>query len=1158
MVGDIITIFYDGRGLDNCNCSSLPTTPTPTPTPTSTIGQTLTPTPTPTSTIGQTLTPTPTPTSTNLPTPAPCEECIELSIVLDGQTYILYSFSGGTYSNGTNYFLFNFNGTIYEIYNETWNIIGADPGGWYLYSYDSDDDIGFNSISGDCPVGEYVMSSEFDSANVGLCCNESSPYVLYKIIVLPGINGAQVTYPDCQGNPITLFYPGARFSSSYTEYLCSTPNNSSNFICNGCATPLLIEETSICCECSEYVEPLFLNSLDVDPCVSPTPTPTPSATFCPTPTPSDVCPPLPPPDCVIDTRSCYPILTYRITDVCFNTITLDRPTPDFSFLLGPCYARTIIYPPSMVPFYDSNTPRPHWNDNVINYESVCYTDEFDVKIWNMNIPWSENPAGLNSSINKDYTQFGSIQYLGTKEYLGYASSSGQTDTDSVYYFNSFGDKIIVTPEEQKSIAIIHYTNQTVDFFYGEKFALEPFEDVDDTTGQARNFRIHIPWLMWHKNPECCYGQTFWVDPPEFEDLNLFQVHYIQSNKNLDMNTPGIRYYHLWDNNPNIDGMPNRVGKVFPDAKIIIIDDEELIAAMSYKSNRNWTLPAPRLSLITPNTCGTDINSTVGILTDETETLFVTYRLTNSSLFTNSLHNNYYSTIQGPNLCLPFSSQNVAVRFGGEFNCLTQPFNFTTTTTTFNPTTTTTTIDTPCWLSGFTFSFELDGPDTVFNFVFINSGNVLNGYPIFTNDYYLSNIFYDGTNWIFNSLLDESGLNDYILFSNDSPIGEFQFTFGGGFEFVGETVCIENPQYFCTQITVGEVSFNINFTSIFDSITNETIYVNDLFFGDIGDLTISFSGDSWVLIEDGEVVGTLTGLTSSDLPIGVWDVITDNEDVFVVTSNFSCENGCECFSLTGQSFDSLVNYRDCNGINVTGSLPPGLSTDICVSVFNLDSGLTPILNYSDIISGECVDNPCLLLENNYNQFSFDYNLTTTTTICPQFCDTISGFYADRFEIIVQKVPTGQRPSSSEWKIIDFTDQLSSTTINGFITQDGLTGNTFVITQEDYDDAPFYNLNDYIDLTPVGFSGSQLNFGDEYYFYGSLETDIQATIYEMRYKINLGQSEFLSSSNPSWTNGDTSYVTEIGLYDNEKNLMIISKMQSPVIRQGIQQFLIKFDI
>jgi len=630
------------------------------------------------------------------------------------------------------------------------------------------------------------------------------------------------------------------------------------------------------------------------PCDSPTPTPTPSKTPCLTPSTSRACPLPPPPDCLVDMSSCYSMLTYKIVNICLGEITLDRPTPNFINVTNVCYGRVIVYPPNMTTIYDSITPSRHWNDNVINFESVCYTDEFDVKVWNMNIPWSENPAGLISSISKDYTNFGSVAYLGAKEYFGYASSSGQTDSSSAYYFNSFGDKITVKPEQQKAIGIIHYTNQTVDFFYGEKFALEPFDPSNpaDTTGEARNFKVHIPWLMWHKNPDCCNGQTFWVDPPGFEDLNLFQVQYLQSTKNVDMNNPGMRYYHLWDTNANANGIPNRVGKVFPDDKLVIIDDEEIIAAMSYKSNRNWTIPSPKISLITPNTCGNDSSTVTGILTGLTESLYVTYRLSNTDLFTDSLHCNYYSFIQGPNIdCSPITSQNVAVRFGGEFGCLNQPFYPTTTTTTSHYSTTTT--------------------------------------------------------------------------STTDPIS-----------------------------------------------TTTTTY-----------------------------------------------------------------------------------------------------------------------------------NPVT---------------TTTTSICPIYCDATQGFLANKFEILCQKVVGNARPNSSEWVAIDFTSQLASTMVNGYITQEGLTGNTFVITQQEYDDAPTYNLNTYIPLTPVGYTGTSLNFGDEYYFYGSLETDIQATIYEMKYKINLGQAEFQTTSNPTWSSGKPSFVSEIGLYDSNKNLMIISKMQSPVLRQGIQQYLITLDL
>jgi hypothetical protein len=610
-----------------------------------------------------------------------------------------------------------------------------------------------------------------------------------------------------------------------------------------------------------------------DPPITPTTTTT---TTC-SPIVCGPCQPISGETCVVDINSCYSILTYKITGVCQNQLSLDRDTPDFSYLTSGCYARTIIYPSGMTEIYDSVTPQPHYNYDVINYESVCTTDQFDVKIWNMNIPWSETPAGINTANFKGYTNFGSINYLGSKEYFGYASSSGQTTTTPVYYYNSLGDLVVVTPEEQKAIAIIHYTNQTIDFFYGEKFALEPYDpnNPQDTTGQARNFKLHIPWLMWHKNPECCYGETFYVDPPndEFEGRDLFQVEYIESTKNNDMNNPGIRYYNLWDTYAQINGLPSRVGKVFPDSKIIIIDDEEIIAAMSYKSNRNWTLPAPKTALITPNTCGDESTSIDGVLSSSTETLYVTYRLSNDLLFTNSLHCNYYQKIQGPNIsCNPDVSQNVSVRFGNEFQCLNYP-------TSLIPTTTTTTF----------------------------------------------------------------------------------------------------------------------------------------------------------------------------LPI-----------------------------------------------------------------------------------------------------------TTTTTICPPLCDLTNGFYANKFEILCQKVSGNTRPNPALWKVIDYTSQLSASTYFGYFTPSTLSGATFVISKDLYDNAPTYNLNNYIDLTPLNYSGTQLNFGDEYYFYGNLETDIQATIYEMRYKINLNVNEFQTPSNPSWNSTKDRFVTEIGLYDSEKNLMLLSKLQSPVKRQGIQQFLVKFDL
>ena len=622
------------------------------------------------------------------------------------------------------------------------------------------------------------------------------------------------------------------------------------------------------------------------PCESPTPTPSPTATPCLTPSPSPVCPVPPPPSCEKPLFSCYPTLTYRIINVCQDKLTLDREVPNYTNLSVDCIARAIIYPPKMVPLYDSFTPEPHWAQSVIDFESVCDTDQFDVKIWNMNIPWTENPAGLISTQFEDYTKFGSINYIGQKEYLGYTTSA-QTSSDDVYYYNSFGEKKVVEPKDQKAIAIIHYTNQTIDFFYGEKFAMQPYDNQnpDNTQGQARNFKLHIPTLMWHKNPECCFGQTFYVDPPGFDGKDLFKVQYTKSNVSSNMNQPGLRYYNLWDTFAQPNGLPSRVGKVYPDSQMIVIDDEEIIAALSYKANRNWTLTAPQISLITPNTCGT--SNTNGVLTGSAETLWVTYRLSNGQEFTNSLHCNYYTSIIGTqNVCTPDTPQNVAVRFGGEFPCLVQPG--------YSPTTTTTT------------------------------------------------------------------------------------------------------HYLTTTTTVSPTT------------------------------------------------------TTTTSPIS----------------------------------------------------------------------------------------------------------TTTTTHCPT-CVVPQGYYATEFQVLVQKTPVGQRPNPQSWRMIDFTSQISSSFVNGYVTQQSLTANTFVITSENYNSAPLYNLNNYIDLVPVNTVGPKLNFGDEYYFYGNLETDIQATIYEMKYKINLSSSEFLISQNPTWTFGTASYVSEIALLDENKDILVMSKLQSPVLRQGIQQYVVKLD-
>ena len=120
---------------------------------------------------------------------------------------------------------------------------------------------------------------------------------------------------------------------------------------------------------------------------------------------------------------------------------------------------------------------------------------------------------------------------------------------------------------------------------------------------------------------------------------------------------------------------------------------------------------------------------------------------------------------------------------------------------------------------------------------------------------------------------------------------------------------------------------------------------------------------------------------------------------------------------------------------------------------------------------------------------------------------------------------------------------------------MTKTTFVITESNYTGATTYNLNDFIDL-PGQDEPTKLNFGDEYFFYGNIQTGIVATIYDMRYAVNLVDTQFQTSTNPTYSSG-FKYITEIGLYNSNKELMVISKVNEPKLRVGLQQYNISLD-
>ena len=697
-----------------------------------------------------------------------------------------------------------------------------------------DSEVCYNCVNNLDPVNLNVLMPQYNTQNLAPVPQKNRMEIKYPIY-LDSTSGStfgipfDASYIDSVYNsaaPRGFFNPSTGSPTNYSAYTTSAYTINPNFVTPNTGitsgTVLTISATSINPSVSGTVTPGMFMTLFTNGQISPV-------------------------------QNSGPLFTYLVVGVTGNTATggtitiqVDRQLPNLGTMGITGFSQTLFYPSGMTVLYDTETPEPYWENNVINFETNCDVSQRDVLVWNMNIPWTESPAGLFSNAYEDYNYFKSTGYTGSKEYFGYNSNTGQEDTDSTYYYNSFAEKINLSPSDQKSIAIVHYTNQAIDNFYGEKFAQEEYDaNNPGGTGQARNLKISIPWLMWHKNSGATIGEEFYTDPSGFTSLNLFEPHYIESKKDPNFNEPGLRYYHLWDTHPNTNGYPNRVGKVFPDYKMIIFDDDEIVASLNYKSNRSWTLPAPKLGLVTPNTFSGVLGGTAGLLTGNTEVLHLTYIFTNTA-FTQSLHCNYYSTITGNDQSLLPGASDILIRFGNEF-------------------------------------------------------------PFLKNTY-------------------------------TSP---------------------------------------------------------------------------------------------------------------------------------------------------------------------------------------------------------------------------SGFTATGLKLIAQKVPTGTtRPSATAWKEIDVTSQLSATTIGGYINSSGITNTTIQLTKSMYDTAGVYNLSNYLNLVPLGSTGLTLNFGGEYFFFGNIQTDIQATIYVMNFLCNLGQTQFFDSSNPTWT-GNNPYVTEVGLYNADKELMVISKIQSPEKRQGIQQYPIKLD-
>jgi len=179
---------------------------------------------------------------------------------------------------------------------------------------------------------------------------------------------------------------------------------------------------------------------------------------------------------------------------------------------------------------------------------------------------------------------------------------------------------------------------------------------------------------------------------------------------------------------------------------------------------------------------------------------------------------------------------------------------------------------------------------------------------------------------------------------------------------------------------------------------------------------------------------------------------------------------------------------------------------------------------------------------------------------------TGYTANKIYAIIQVVNNSGytnivdvKPDSTKWKIVDLTSQISGYT--GILTPAQLTSVVFKISLLGYNGFTSYNLS-YLDYpTKFSFDDNKLCFGDEIYFLGNVSTDIHADVFVTDLAIILGQNQFNSSTNPTWlqvTPRPAVAITEIGIYDANKNLVAIGKLNDPLIKDSSISRTIVFDI
>jgi hypothetical protein len=224
-------------------------------------------------------------------------------------------------------------------------------------------------------------------------------------------------------------------------------------------------------------------------------------------------------------------------------ITVDRVIPNYYGIGATGISGAFIFRSDIS---DINESTDYLTQSVIDFieNYQCGISKFP--FWNLSIIFTDEIAGIQLN-DKKFTTF-NTRDLGS--FVSYIQNQSP-------YF--------------KKLGLIHYSNNSPNNTYGEEF-------------NSNTPKLVLPDLVWHKSTTLEKGLTLIAD----NESKLLTG----STKSLN-----IQYYDLIDEDSGYV-----VGKVFNGLKIFVIEDQELLYAMSYKSNRSWTLPNYLLGTAGSNPC----------------------------------------------------------------------------------------------------------------------------------------------------------------------------------------------------------------------------------------------------------------------------------------------------------------------------------------------------------------------------------------------------------------------------------------------------------------------------------------------------------------------------------------------------------------------------